>query len=82
MTDQSPAPAPKLSNELTWQTIRVLLLFLCGLVLDHSVRSSAVVEAGLAAVTALLTYGYGVYVTWKRTHTIKGLWEQITGAGQ
>lgn len=59
-----------LTSEITWQTARVVLIFVAGWAVNHWSGSETVTAAGIAAATALLTYGYGV---WKkvREHKLK-----------
>lgn len=46
--------------EATWQTLRVVLLFAFGWAFNYFYQSEVVTAAALAAVGALLTYGYGL----------------------
>jgi hypothetical protein len=61
--EQPPAPVvvnADIVPEGTWQTVRVLIIFGAGIGLDHWVHDGTVIAAGMAAVTALLTYGVGL----------------------
>lgn len=72
MTDQSPAPEVKdrLALDASWQTLRVVLIFVAGVACNHFFDDANITAAGIAAATALLTYGYGLWDRW-RTHRLK-----------
>lgn len=61
MTDTKPIKVnATLAPEATWQTIRVVLLFVFGWACSYFIQSEVVLAAFLAALGALLTYGYGL----------------------
>ena len=69
---ETEASAPVTVNhsiapDATWQTLRVVLLFGFGALFSHFIDSETVVAAGVVAVGAVLTYGYGLWKLW-RTH--------------
>ncbi|HWA60711.1 MAG TPA: hypothetical protein VG939_05020 [Caulobacteraceae bacterium] len=79
MSDDANAPAAPIEvaasvgPAATWQTARVLILFGCGLVFQHFLTSETVMVAGMAAATAVVTYGYGLVQLARTHHTLKTL---------
>lgn len=72
MTDLNGPPPPievngHLTPDALWQTFRVVLIFGAGWAMSKFIESEAVVAAGIAALTVLTTYGYGL-LKLARTH--------------
>lgn len=67
--------------DATWSTIRVVIIFLSGAVLSHYLDNEAVVASGVAAVTAVTTYGFGMWKTvrshWNLRHMASMLPDSI-----
>lgn len=71
MSEQSPIIVKdSIATDATWQTVRVVLIFGCGAALSQFIHSETVVAAGVAAATAVLAYGYGL---WKARKTHRAL---------
>jgi hypothetical protein len=66
MTDTGPIEVNgSLGPGATWQTVRVVIVAGSGAALEHFIRDGAVLASCIAAVTAVLTYGYGMWDRWK-----------------
>lgn len=69
MTEPSPAAPPievraDITPDAFWQTLRVVLIFACGVAIERFADNGAVIAAGMAAAAAVVTYGLGLAKLW------------------